>query len=55
VPASTIPADRLARYDLLVATLPGVERKGVTVPYTSVNGNVQLPDPGWQPGPSARP
>jgi len=40
VPASTIPVDRLALYDRLVATLPGVERKGVTVPYTSVNGHM---------------
>ena len=40
MPASTIPADRLALYDRLVATLPGVERKGVTVPYTSVNGHM---------------
>ena len=39
-PTSTIPAERLALYDRLVATLPGVERKGVTVPYTSVNGNM---------------
>ena len=39
-PPSTIPAERLALYDRLVATLPGVERKGVTVPYTSANGNM---------------
>ena len=39
-PQSTIPPDRLERYDRLVATLPGVERKGVTVPHTSVNGNM---------------
>ena len=40
MPAPTIPADRLALYDRLVATLPGVERKGVTVPYTSINGHM---------------
>ena len=40
MPESTIPADRLALYDRVVATLPGVERKGVTVPYTSVNGHM---------------
>ncbi|HEX4962012.1 MAG TPA: hypothetical protein VF173_14335 [Thermoanaerobaculia bacterium] len=34
------PADKLALYDALVATLPGVERKGATVPYTSVNGHM---------------
>lgn len=30
----------LALYEKLVATLPGVERKGDTVPYTSVNGHM---------------
>jgi TfoX/Sxy family transcriptional regulator of competence genes len=35
-----IPADRLAAYEALVATHPGVERKGDTVPYTSVNGHM---------------
>jgi hypothetical protein len=39
-PASTVPPERLELYDRLVATLPGVERKGVTVPYTSVNGHM---------------
>ena len=37
---SEVPADKLALYETLVATLPGVERKGATVPYTSVNGNM---------------
>jgi hypothetical protein len=27
-------------YEKLVATIPDVERKGATVPYTSVNGNM---------------
>src|SRR5262249_40361121 len=35
-----VPADKLALYEKLVATLPGVERKGATVPYTSVNGHM---------------
>src|SRR5262245_33464575 len=35
-----IPADRLARYDALVARHPDVERKGATMPYTSCNGNM---------------
>src|SRR5215468_6637275 len=35
-----IPADKLALYEKLVATQPGVERKGATVPYTSLNGNM---------------
>ena len=30
----------LACYDKLVATKPGVERKGDTVPYTSLNGHM---------------
>ena len=32
---STIPAARLEAYDRLIATRPGVERKGATIPYTS--------------------
>ena len=32
--------DRLGHYERLVATIPEVERKGKTVPYTSVNGNM---------------
>jgi hypothetical protein len=38
--AATVPADKLALYEKLVATLPGVERKGATVPYTSLNGHM---------------
>ena len=34
------PPDRIALYDLLVATQPEVERRGLTTPYTSVNGNM---------------
>lgn len=33
-------ADPVALYEKLVATLPGVERKGDTIPYTSVNGHM---------------
>jgi len=32
--------DPLALYEQLVATIPGVERKGDTIPYTSVNGHM---------------
>ena len=32
--------DKLSNYERLVATIPGVERKGKTMPYTSVNGNM---------------
>jgi len=33
-------ADKLALYDALVATHPSVVRKGDTMPYTSLNGNM---------------
>jgi TfoX/Sxy family transcriptional regulator of competence genes len=33
-------AERLGHYDRLIATQPGVERKGATMPYTSVNGHM---------------
>jgi len=33
-------ADALALYEKLVATNPRVERKGATMPYTSLNGNM---------------
>jgi hypothetical protein len=39
-PAATIPADKLALYEKLVATNPSIERKGATMPYTSVNGHM---------------
>ena len=39
-PTAAAPADRLELYERLVATLPGVERKGATMPYTSVNGHM---------------
>jgi TfoX/Sxy family transcriptional regulator of competence genes len=32
--------DRVALYDALLATNPAIERKGATMPYTSVNGNM---------------
>lgn len=34
------PAETVALYEKLVATIPGVERKGATMPYTSLNGNM---------------
>ena len=37
---STIPAAKLARYNELIATDSSIERKGVTIPYTSVNGKM---------------
>ncbi len=38
--ATGVPADKLELYEKLVATKPGVERKGATVPYTSMNGHM---------------
>jgi hypothetical protein len=37
---ATIPAATLAVYEQLVATVPGIERQGATVPYTSLNGRM---------------
>jgi hypothetical protein len=37
---STAPADKLALYEKLIATLPQVERKGAANPYTSLNGHM---------------
>jgi hypothetical protein len=31
---TTTPADKLALYEKLIATLAGMPRKGATVPYT---------------------
>jgi len=38
--ARTARSEKLALYDKLVATNPDVERKGATVPYTSINGHM---------------
>lgn len=35
-----IPADKLELYEKLVATNTEAERKGVTMPYTSINGHM---------------
>lgn len=37
---SQLPDAVIELYDRLIATQPGVERKGATVPYTSVNGHM---------------
>lgn len=39
-PTKTLPSDKLALYEKLVASNPAVERKGATVPYTSLNGHM---------------
>jgi hypothetical protein len=36
----TVPADKLALYEKLIATNPAVERKGAAMPYTSVGGHM---------------
>jgi hypothetical protein len=38
--AAAVPLDKLELYEKLVATNPSVERKGATVPYTSLNGHM---------------
>ena len=38
--AGAIPLEKLKLYEKLVATNPHVERKGDTVPYTSLNGHM---------------
>jgi hypothetical protein len=37
---NAVPPEKLALYDQLVATIPNVERKGASVPYTSWNGHM---------------
>lgn len=39
-PTSNISEDILAAYEKVVSSVPGVERKGATMPYTSVSGNM---------------
>ena len=34
------PPEKLALYEAVVATIPEIPRKGDTVPYTSLNGNM---------------
>jgi hypothetical protein len=34
------PAESAALYDALLATNPAIKRKGATVPYISINGNM---------------
>src|SRR5262249_41938498 len=38
--APKAPAESVALYEALLATNPAIERKGATMPYTSVNGNM---------------
>jgi TfoX/Sxy family transcriptional regulator of competence genes len=34
------PAEKMAPYEKLLTTIPGIERKGADNPYTSLNGNM---------------
>ena len=36
----TAPPERVELYDRLIATQPSLTRKGATLPYTSINGNM---------------
>ena len=40
MPKPIAPAEKVALYEKLVATNPRIERKGATMPYTSMNGNM---------------
>jgi len=37
---SDIPPEKLELYDRLIRTRPDIERKGVALPYTPVNGHM---------------
>jgi len=39
-PSNQVPKDKLELYEKLIATHPDIERKGVTMPYTSLNGHM---------------
>ncbi len=35
-----IPEEVIKSYDAIIATVPGLERKGAAIPYTSLNGHM---------------
>jgi TfoX/Sxy family transcriptional regulator of competence genes len=39
-PSPKAPTESVALYEKLLATNPAIERKGATMPYTSINGNM---------------
>jgi TfoX/Sxy family transcriptional regulator of competence genes len=39
-PAHNIPAKRLEQYEEVIGHLKGIERKGASMPYTSLNGHM---------------
>ncbi len=36
----TFPAEKSGLYDKVIEMKPGIERKGATMPYTSINGHM---------------
>jgi TfoX/Sxy family transcriptional regulator of competence genes len=38
--STQVPQEKLELYEKLIATHPEIERKGVSMPYTSVNGHM---------------
>jgi hypothetical protein len=50
---NNVPPEKLVLYEKLVATNPDIERKGASVPYTSLNGNMfssSTPPAPWRSG-----
>ena len=39
-PPADVPRERLDAYDRLIESQPGLERKGASLPYTSINGHM---------------
>lgn len=35
-----IPQEKIEKYERIVSSIPGVDRKGKTTPYTSLNGHM---------------
>jgi hypothetical protein len=40
IPSPDVPRERLEAYDHLIGLQPGLERKGASLPYTSINGHM---------------
>jgi hypothetical protein len=40
ITANIPPHDKIDLYEKLIAAIPSLERKGATMPYTAVNGNM---------------
>jgi hypothetical protein len=50
---SPIPVEKIALYEKVLTTIPGIERKGADNPYTSLNGKnlFAAPKPDREDGP----